>query len=185
MHTCAPTHSSCCANSLSSYSQFQMPSLDSQAEDVRFRRQQEKHADTERGLNHIKNQRDHAFLREDPNSGIISGTRVRRDQWKGMSAQQLNGVNEQIYMQQLENKARRERERQESMAFSKQQDFIVDAMQQVTVKEQMEAQAMEYHYRNMQAQQIVAKHQRDQTSREMRNQKASEEFFNYFGKSCR
>lgn len=152
------------------------------AQDAADRRARERNAQKAASLNHVANQRSSQWLTEDPSAGLRRGG-VRRDQWKGMSTSQLQAHYDAQYEQMLEKQARKQRDAMNDAEFAENQRMIQDAMQQVVMKQQQEHQAMERNIRLHQAEQAVRARERKVS--EKHTGAVTEEFFNYFGSSCR
>ena len=152
------------------------------AQDAADRRSRERNAQKAASLSHVNNQRSSQWLTEDPSAGLRIGG-VRRDQWKGMSTSQLQAHYDAQYEQMLEKQARKQREAMNDAEFAENQRMIQDAMQQVVMKQQQEHQVMERNIRLQQAEQAVRARERKMA--EKHTGAVTEEFFNYFGSSCR
>ena len=120
------------------------------AQEAADRRARERQADRAASIAHVNNQRDSAWLTENPANGVRVGG-VRRDQWKGMNVSQLQSHYDAQYEQMLEKQRAKQAQAMEDARFAQMQRQIQDAMQQVTLKEQMEHTQMQMDYRLMQA----------------------------------
>ena len=152
------------------------------AEDAKNRRARERQADQAASIAHVSNQRESAWLTEDPTSGLRVGG-VRRDQWKGMSTSQLQAHYDAQYEQVLEKQSQMQKDAIKEAEYADNQRQIQDAMEQVVLKQEEDRLAMEKSIRLHQAEQAVRRRERENA--EARTGAVTDEFFKYFGSSCR
>ena len=152
------------------------------AMDAAHRRQRRTEEERTANALHVDNMRSSTWLCEDPSGGLRKGG-VRRDQWKGMSVQQLQDHYDAQYDQMLEKKNRNMQNAQDEANFAERQRMIQDAMQQIVLKEQNEHYEMERSYRVQQAEQAARATERRRG--ETNSNAVTEEFFKHFGSSHR
>lgn len=157
------------------------------ADDAKHRRQTRVMEDRAASERHVRNQIAGPFLSESRAAGVINGgRRYRRDQWKGMTTQQLAEIYAEQQSQMEEKKAIFAQKTRDDARFADDQATILDAMQQISQRELDESAALERQVRMAQAQQIVEKHERDRRDRAARRSAAiTDDFFNKFGTSHR
>ena len=152
------------------------------AMDAAHRRQRAAEQEKTANRLHVDNMRSSTWLCEDPSGGVRKGG-VRRDQWKGMSVQQLQNHYDAQYDQMLEKKNRKLQDVQDEANFTERQNMIQDAMQQIVLKEQKEHYDMERSYRMQQAEQAARATERKRS--EVLTNAVTEDFFSQFGTSHR
>jgi hypothetical protein len=151
--------------------------------DAKHRKQRQKEQEEAANRLHVENMRSSRWLCEDPSNGRRMDGGVRRDQWKGMSVQQLQSHYDAQFEQLLDKKNRKMLAAQEESEFAERQNMIQDAMQQVVLKEQNERYEMERTYRMQQAEQAARTTERKRS--EVITGAVTEEFFKQFGSSHR
>lgn len=155
------------------------------AEDKRHRDATLRQSEQDRAASEVTNLTNSAWLNEHRAEGLNRMGKPRRDQWKGMSTDEIA----QIYAsQQRQIEAKHERKLEElarDREYSEYQRSVLNATQEMSRRELEEEEFRTKQIRMDQARQIVEKRVRDEIARKDRIGSITDDFFKGFGSSHR